>query len=239
VAASIALGQANVNAGAPTATGQATLNLPADVCVAASRIVVADKGNNRVMIWNGIPGASGAPAQIVLGQNTFLTSLGGLSLTQMTGPTGVWTDGTRLVVADAGNNRVLVWATFPTANGQAPDFIVGQPNSITNTPGAGTQKFSNPQSVASDGIQLFVADRTNNRVLIFSPFPTADNPAATGVLGQSTFTNVTFNDDNQDNVSDLNPSARTMASPAGVTVVGNRLYVQDVGNNRILVFTGA
>jgi hypothetical protein len=239
VAATIALGKPDVNTNGATG-GQAGLsNISLDVCVAANRIVVADTGNNRVMIWNGIPGASGSNADVVLGQNTFATNSPGLSLTQMSGPTGVWTDGTRLVVADSTNNRVLVWATFPTANGQAPDFIVGQPNSITGTPGNGTQKFSSPASVASDGVQLFVADRSNSRVLIFSPFPTADNPVATGVLGQNSFTNVIFNDDDQNSVPDANPTARTMASPAGVTVVGNRLYVQDVGNHRILVFTGS
>jgi hypothetical protein len=84
-----------------------------------------------------------------------------------------------------------------------------------------------------------VAEEGNHRVLIFSPFPTASNPAATAVLGQNSFTNVAYNDDDQNGASDATPSARTLRAPSGVTVVGNRLYVTDGGNHRILIFTGS
>jgi DNA-binding beta-propeller fold protein YncE len=190
------------------------------------------------MIWNGIPAASGAAAQVVVGQPDFLTVSGGATATKMNLPRGVWTDGTRLVVADTGNHRVLIWNTFPTSNGQAADLVVGQPDFTTATLGIGASKMNLPQSVCSDGSKLFVADSDNNRVLIFDPFPTASNPAATGVLGQNSFTNVVGNDDDQNGTNDGAPTGRTLRHPVGVTAIGNQLFVVDGDNHRVLIFTG-
>jgi uncharacterized protein (DUF427 family) len=237
-AASLALGRPDLTTSDP-GTGTTGLNSPFDVCVAANRIVVADTGNRRVMIWNGIPAVSGAPAQVVVGQPDFTTVTQGATAAKMRSPVGVWTDGTRLVVADTDNNRVLIWTTFPTVNGQPADLVVGQPDFTTITSGNGASKLNRPTSVCSDGAKLFVADTRNHRVLIYSPFPTASNPAATGVLGQNGFTNVTANDDDQDGVADAAPTARTLASPVGVTTIGNQLFVNDFNNNRVLIFTGS
>jgi hypothetical protein len=235
VGAVVALGKPDLTTSGPTA-GQAGLAMCLDVCVAAGRVVVADSTVHRVMVWNGIPAASGANAQLVLGQTDFTSNSFGASAGKFRNPSAVWTDGTRLAVADRLNHRVLVWTTFPTSNGQAADVVVGQPDFATNTAGNGAQKMDEPHGVASDGTSLFVADMGNNRVLVFDPFPTASNPAATGVLGQGNFTNVAINDDDQDG-STGPTTARTMRGPQGVTVVGNRLYVADTGNNRVLVFT--
>jgi hypothetical protein len=218
-------------------SGQNGLGFPSDVCVAANRIVVADTLNHRVMVWNGIPAASGANADLVLGQPDFATVSSGLSPVKMSQPSGVWTDGVRLVVADSGNHRVLVWNAFPTSNGQPADFAVGQPDLSTNTAGVGAQGLTQPRSVAGDAGQLYIADTGNNRVLVFVPFPTFGNPAAARVLGQGTMTNTTGNDDNQDGTPDGAPSARTMSGPRGVTSIGNQLFVNDTLNHRVLIFT--
>jgi hypothetical protein len=237
-AASLALGQADLTSKV-FVLGANGLSEPRDVCVAANRIVVADTGNNRVLIWNGIPTLSGASAQIVLGQPDFTTIAFGNGASKMNQPMSVWTNGTRLVVADSANHRILIWTTFPVSNGQAADLVVGQPDFTTVTSGAGAQKFFYPRGVTTDGVQLFVADSDNSRVLIFSPFPTSSNPVATGVLGQNSFTNVTPNDDDQNGIQDVAASARTMWDPYGVTIVGNKLFVTDLSNNRVLIFTGS
>jgi hypothetical protein len=236
--AGVALGRPDLTTEGP-GSGTTGLNFPADVCVASSRVVVADRDNNRIMIWNGIPAVSGAPAQVVVGQPDFTTIIPGSTAGKTASPRGVWTDGTRLVVADTLNHRVLVWTTFPTANGQPADLVVGQPDFSTSSPGNGTSKMSAPHSVCSDGSKLFVADTENNRVLVFDPFPTASNPAATGVLGQNSFTNVTANDDDQNGANDGSPTGRTMRRPVGVTTIDNRLFVVDYDNHRVLIFTGS
>jgi hypothetical protein len=75
-------------------------------------------------------------------------------------------------------------------------------------------------------------------VLIYTPFPASNGAAATGVLGQSSFTTSTPNDSNQDGTSESTPSARTLSSPSDVSVIGDLLLVADTSNNRVLAFRG-
>lgn len=52
-----------------------------------------------------------------MGQPGFLSDTansGGLSATSLNGPYMLASDGARLAVADFGNNRVLIWNSFPT-----------------------------------------------------------------------------------------------------------------------------
>jgi hypothetical protein len=67
--------------------------------------------------------------------------------------------------------------------------VVGQPDFVSNaapdTPSA--QNLSSPVDVASDGKRLFVVDEGNLRVLVYNPFPTSNQPAASVVLGQADF----------------------------------------------------
>lgn len=218
--------------------GQNGLSTVTDVCVVGSRVVVADAGNNRVMIWNSVPVASGVNADLVIGQPDFLTNSGATTAAKLTQPLGVWTDGTRLVVADSQNSRVLIWTTFPTSIGQPANLVLGQPDFVTATPGTGTTQLRFPTSVTSDGTQLFVCDEQNHRILIYSPFPTQNNVPPIRVLGQSNFTNGAFNDDGQDGIPDGPPSIRTMSNPRGVTAIGTQLFVCDTGNHRVLIFNG-
>ena len=41
-------------------------------------------------------------------------------------PTKVTTDGTRLIVADTYNHRVLIWNKIPTENYSPADVVIGQ-----------------------------------------------------------------------------------------------------------------
>ena len=43
-------------------------------------------------------------------------------------PSGVSVTGTKLYVADYGNNRVLIWTSLPTPTQQAADIVLGQAN---------------------------------------------------------------------------------------------------------------
>ncbi len=92
-------------------------------------------------------------------------------------------DGTRLFVADGGNDRVLIFNTIPTQNGAAADEVLGQPNFLVDivTSGAGgiasttvdstsaVDVTPTPTSLAFDGLNLYVADPLDNRVLVFTP----------------------------------------------------------------------
>jgi uncharacterized protein (TIGR03437 family) len=92
-------------------------------------------------------------------------------------------DGKRLFVADGGNDRVLIYATIPTANGAAADNVLGQINFINDIVSDATQLITStvvsnnssadtirtPTSLAWDGTNLYVADPFDNRVLYFTP----------------------------------------------------------------------
>jgi len=152
----------------------------------------------------------------------------------------VWSDGNRLLVADGGNNRVLVWNTFPTTNGQAADLVLGQPDMTSDAPvdPPTASSLNDPQAIASDGTRLFVGTWNDMRVMIWNTFPTSNDAPASAVLGQSDFVHGTENDDDQDGAIDGHPTARTLRPVRGLWLVGsNRLIVNDGLNWRYLVHT--
>ena len=241
--ASLVLGQSDMltNGSATTSGG---FDGPAGFCVAAGRILVADSGNNRILIWSSIPASSGVPADLVLGQTDFTSRLpnrgGQPTATGLDGPLAVWSDGTRIVVADSGNHRLLIWNRFPSAAGTPADVVVGQTSVFAAQARAGADGMRAPTDVDSDGVRLFVADAGNNRVLVFDGFPLASGTGADRVLGQGDFDHTAPNDDDQDGFPDGVPSARTLSSGVGliltVRLAGAQVFVGDTGNNRVLIF---
>ena len=231
--ADVVVGQANFNTKIQT-TSQSGLSLPeTGLFVAGGKLFVSDRNNNRVMIWNKIPKTNGANADVVVGQPDFTSNNSATSQTAMGEPEGLWSDGTKLVVADFDNNRVLIWNSIPTTNGAPADVVVGQPdfNSFDNPEPPTAQSLDQPGGVASDGSRLFVADSRNNRILVYSPFPTSNNPTASIVLGQPDFTH---SDNNAGNAS---PTAQALSFPFGLSIVGKQLIVDDNGNSRFLLFS--
>lgn len=224
------------------------------------KLILTDTEHNRVLIWNSIPSSNNAAADLVLGQKTFTTCekndddgngvTDGPSARTAFFPSGVWSDGTRLVVNDGGNNRVLIWNTFPTTNQQPADVVLGQNDFIQNTGNdddqnsvddvvSSSRTLKRPTyGLHSNGTQLFVTDLFNHRVLIWNSFPTSDFQAADVVIGQSDFTHNTRNDDNQDGFEDASPTARTLNGPAGVFQSGRYLLVTDTSNQRVLIYYG-
>jgi hypothetical protein len=234
--ANVVVGQPDFTSSASALT-QSGLDHPENgLSVASGKLLIADRNNNRVMIWNSIPTTNGANADVVVGQPDFTsngvaTTQTGLGFGPVGGPEGVWTDGTRLVVADSGNNRILIWNSIPTTNGAPADVVVGQPDftSLNNPNPPTAQSLNEPGDVASDGTRLFVEDSNNNRILVYNTFPTSNNPAADIVLGQPDLTH--------NNAGDAGPTAQTLNFPFGMSLIGNQLVVTDFGNDRYLIFS--
>ena len=188
----------------------------------------------------------GGQALEVLGQQTFLTTAGGTSniittastpitASSMYQPTAVASDGTILAVADTSNNRILIWKSIPTTFGQPADIVLGQKDFTSVAPVTVTaSSLRAPQGVWIQNGKLFVADTENNRVLIWNSIPTQNNQPADVVLGQPNFT--TAPQVNQVNLS-LPTSASILLSPTSVTSDGTRLYVADLGYNRVLIWS--
>lgn len=259
-APNVVLGQNDLTTGVAnfpdgSTVSASNLSNPTAAVIANGYLIVVDKGNNRVLIWKGIPTSNNAAATYVLGQPNTTSNNPGIdtfsSTTQsytlaMRQPSDVWTDGVRLLVTDTGNNRVLFWAGIPNTQNKLADNIIGaaQFGQGYGNPGSGKQKFNSPWGVTSDGSNVFVGDTGNNRVVEFTTYLTiqTNNPSAQYVFGQQDFTHITANDPDQDNqVGDQrnNPAtsgitAGTMDSPQGVFAINGQLFVTDSANNRIL-----
>jgi hypothetical protein len=252
--ASYAWGQAgvssNVRAVDYRGISASTLAQPADVAVRGALVAVADRANNRVLLFDREAILRGdRAARVVLGQpdaRSFTANRDRAipAADTLSAPSGVALDGARVIVADSGNHRVLVWNSVPTANGTPADLVLGQLDFRSWRPnhGAGdtaprdglcdadASGLFEPVGVASDGTRLFVADRVNNRVLFWQRFPTENGAAADRVIGQPTF------EESRPNrgLGTYTPSPEGFNYPMGVTVDGDALWVADTENNRVV-----
>ncbi len=219
--------------------------------VADSNRVGASPINNRVLIFRNVSGFLPKPtdelsysqkcpvcvgaAATVIGQPDFTNTDFKLTQTGLRLPTAVATDGRYLAVADTDNNRVLIWNTIPTTNGKPADVVIGQPdftkNGISVPPNNKTMR--GPQSVWFQGARLFVADTQNHRVLIYNSIPTANGKEADVVLGQPDFNTFV-----QPNIAEAAVEAKptNLLNPVAVTSDGVRLFVTDLGHNRVLIW---
>jgi len=109
-------------------------------------------------------------------------------------PAGLWSEGHRLIVADAWNHRIIIWHYWRTQDGQAADVVLGQPDFQSNQPnvkGVGqsptAQTLYWPYGVYSDGQRLWIADTGNRRVLYYSQIPTQNYTPAEKVIGKPSF----------------------------------------------------
>jgi uncharacterized protein (TIGR03437 family) len=208
--------------------------------------------NNRVLVYQNVsqklPGPKdalpvftgircpvcGGAADVVVGQPDFTQTNIALTQSGMRLPTAVASDGRYLAVADTGNNRILIWNSIPTTNGQPADVVVGQADFTTLKPvTVDATSVRAPQGVWIQNGKLFVADTINNRILIWNSIPTTNNKPADVVLGQANFTTVPQLDLTK---KSLDAAANTMYNPVSVTSDGIRLFVSDLGHNRILIW---
>ena len=176
---------------------------PVSVTSDGQRLFVADLGHHRVLIWNSIPTANQAPADVEIGQPDFVAaipnnsySLAADGVTQqkvlcdsngtdsnnnnspiyppqcnatLSFPRFALSDGHRLFVADAGNDRVLVFNQIPTQNAASADYVIGQLGGQINQASDAADSMRTPSSLAWDGVNLYVADAYNRRINVYTP----------------------------------------------------------------------
>lgn len=264
-AARAVIGQSTFTRQVPGTT-QGLLGAVGGIAYSNGNLFVADGSrigatpeNNRVLIFrdvaNQFPGPKasfpwdgnrrcplcGGFADVVLGQADFSTNTLGLARDKMRTPTAVATDGRYLAVADTDNNRVLIWNSIPSANGQQPDVVVGQQDFS-----GGTINFGKGSQVNERGLRapqglwidaegaLWVADTQNNRVLRWNQIPRENGAAADMVLGAPDLTTFVQQDLTQ---TPVNATAQNLLSPVSVTVdPDGRVLVADLGHNRVLIW---
>ncbi len=249
------------------------------VAYSNGRLIIADSNrlgappaNPRVLIYNNLSQWLPSPTaeipkvelvrcpvcvgtgDVIMGKQEMvdgkLTYTIGLTNNSFRLPVAVATDGVRMAVADADNNRVLIWNSIPNSKDQPADVVVGQPDFQTDCPnsvgprdGSGActgdvrvpsaRSLRGPQGVWIQGNRLFVADDQNHRVLIWNSMPAQNFAPADVVLGAPNFTTAIEPDLTK---KEFNVKPDTMLNPVSVTSDGQRLFVADLGHNRVLVW---
>lgn len=240
----LVLGQADADQVEPNRGGEpdaASFYWPFGIAVVDGRFYVADTGNRRVLVWrNGIPDPD-QPADVVLGQPSPTArdeNRGGeAGPDSFRWPHDIAGAGDGVVIADAGNHRVLRWFVHPDADGPA-DAVLGQPDMHASgefpyVSQAGRLRFPYAVSTSPRG-ELAVGDTANNRVLIFDSVSAVHDDPPDAVLGQPTLAAVGENRWEQ-------VSADTLCWPYGVHWHASEdepdlLLVADSGNNRVVIW---
>ncbi len=178
--ADLVLGQSNFNSrdeNGGTSPTDSSMRWPHAIAIWQDNLIVADAGNNRIAIWDGIPTENNTPCQMVLGQSNFsdvelnqsnyFPSAKSLSM-----PYGVAVYRDWIVVTDSANSRLLGWRDI-TANGVPALALVGQTefNSKSENGSYGMATRNSvcwPYGIQVCGNTAIVADSGNNRVLLWS-----------------------------------------------------------------------
>lgn len=232
------------NGGADDIAAPNSFYWPFGIAVVNGRFYVADTGNRRVLGWSGgVPSSPSTMPDVILGQPD------GASREENRGgdPTASsfrWphmlcgTDDT-LLIADAGNHRVLGWTPHPDSDTDA-DLVLGQAAFDTAIempygPQSGDRyRFpyaadTDPGTGAAPGTRLAVADTANNRVLFWENMPSKEPHGPDAVLAQPAFS---ANGENRW----AGVERDTLCWPYGLSLHGDRLAVADSGNNRVMIW---
>lgn len=222
---------------------------------------VTDPGNNRVLrfpIGSLGAGSTEPSADLVLGQNDFVTAQLASGFTQKTKtslyqPGGLAFDAAgRLFVSDSGS-RVLQYSPgFVTGGGAARVLGVAQvqPGQTTVTyptnytlgnGGIFVQGGGSPEGLFTIGNNLFVCDSPQSRIVRYddpanwpAESTTTFSPPALTVIGQTSFSTGKVNQGGSQ------PTGSTLFSPAGGAVYngGAEIWIADTGNNRVVALPG-
>lgn len=203
-----------------------------------ARLWVADSGNRRVLMWNGLPTVNGQSADLVLGQQGFICrdENGGATpqAASMRWPHALALWQGRLCVADAGNNRIMVWDTLPTQHNSPCDHLLGQDDShLTDSnqsrywPSATAVNM--PYGIATAGDWLMAADTANSRLIAWHADDCRSGAAARALTAQPDFC---AKGDNR-----WQPPVRdSLCWPYGLMHSAGLVVVADSGNNRVLLW---
>lgn len=204
-------------------------NYPYRAMSDGQRLFIADTRNNRILIWNSYPTINNQPPDVVVGQNDFTSNYSGSGKCSLNWPVDVFSDGTRLFIADSYNYRILIWNTIPTTNGAPADLVLGQPDFES----AGLNATSDstyidwPWAVCFDGTRLFVASSGTGRVFVWNSLPTIINQPADYVIGQKDFSYAN---------SESEPKDYNLWTPVEIAVDNGKLMIADYYFNRVLIW---
>ena len=151
----------------------------------------------------------------------------------MVSPWGLDYDATnkRLFVADNDQNRIIVYnLSSGITNGMNASYVLGQMDFASSGNDTSQSRFDHAMNVNFDSVKnrLYVADTTNNRIMIYDLSGGITNGMnASYVLGQTDFLS---------NGAGATQSNLNGPSAAAYDANNNRLFVADNGNYRIMIY---
>ncbi len=239
------LGQTNfTNYSAATTQSRMDEPLSLSYDTVSQQLFLADRGNNRVTVYNATSTIiNGSNAIDLIGQ---YTQNDGVTPSYTTGnaddnpylyglynPRGSVIDSVnhRLFAVDDGNNRVLVFNLNASNQlvDRTPDYVLGQSNFSESLHGATSALIHWPTGVAYDNVnnRLFLVDSGNNRVLIYDVTSITNGESAVAVLGQTNFTNTS---------ALITQAGMYLPDSIAYDSVNQRLFVTQAAANRVTVY---
>jgi sugar lactone lactonase YvrE len=227
-AATIVLGQPAMTTSAPGVGAQNLASPYAPRIDASGNLWLADYGNRRVLRFTA-PISSFQAATLALGVPDFTTNNVVPPSATRAGLTGdVAFVGASVYVSDQSNHRVLRFDP-PFVTGMAASGVLGQQSFVAgaaNSPNA-ILGMNAPQSLATNGTDLFVSDVNNHRILVYLNVNAKPNGAAPdAVIAQPNLTTTTSGLSQ----SKVNDQRDVLLSAAG------QLFIADQANHRLLIF---
>ena len=198
--------QPNLAAQTTSATASNLLN-PVAVSSDGTHLFVTDLGYNRVLIWNSIPTANAAPADVEIGQPDMVSSIANNSYSGTPATS----------IADTTDKETAVLCTVSVG-------VDGYGNPLY--PGFCNYTVSFPRFTLAVEGRLFVADGGNDRLMVFNQIPTKNAQPADYIIGQLGGA-----------VSQALDAADSLQAPMSMAWDGTNLYVSDTYNRRIMVYS--
>ncbi|MCF6323318.1 MAG: hypothetical protein L3J89_03180 [Gammaproteobacteria bacterium] len=236
--ADVIVGQPDFTTGGANSFGVSAASLHflngAAVCP-TGELIVADRLNHRVLIFNQVPQENGASADVVIGQTDFISNLanqgGGAASNTINSPQGVSCRDGKIYVSDSDNHRILIFNTIPIINNVSADIVIGQANFINTAAACSSSGVNRPHQLTFHDNKMYLSDQSNHRVLIYDPIPVTNNPAASAVIGQVDFTSCLTNQGGT-------VSANSLNTPQSVSISSdNILGITDRFSHRIVFYT--
>ncbi len=159
--------------------GPLLFNHPMGIASDGRRLALADTYNHRVLVWNSLPDGN-VPPDLVLGQSDFHANSSGDALDRMNWPVTVSIANDMLLVADAYNDRILVWREWPATSGEAADLaITGGERGARRGEGRAVVW---PWGLWTDGERLAVSSTSEGTVLLWDHLPVSGKESPDRVL---------------------------------------------------------
>jgi len=206
------------------------------------KLFVVDRSNHRVLIFNSIPTSNAVNPDVVVGQSSFTvgSANAGLGSTNAAGfasplSAAVCANG-QFFVSDRNNNRVAGFNRVPATNGASMDFVLGQVNFTTNQANQGGTVKANtlqePYQALCIKSRFYIADTTNNRVLVFNRIPSLSNTSASMAIGQPDLLTNTGN-------FNWTITSSYLSDPyqIGYDNTSGQFFIAEAVNNRVSVFS--